>query len=249
MKSKIKNFILGFLVATLIFSLALPVLARDGQETWTVIFRNIKLVVDGVLIEPKDAMGNTVDPFIYNGTTYLPVRAVAEAFGKEVTWDGNTSTIYLGDPVDKPAKEVTLFNRSYIECSDPGNFKSYEERGISYVGFTQPVHVGTETSQGRWTRSSSVVYPLNGVAKTFNGTLLPSKNEYGSPETVYKIYDESRKMLYQSPIMLHSTTPIDIEVNISNALSFKIEITTTSGWANHELLIQNPAIITSDYVE
>ncbi len=56
----------------------------------------VKLVVDGVNITPKDAKGNVVDPFIVDGTTYLPVRAVAEALGKEVDWDGTTKTVYIG---------------------------------------------------------------------------------------------------------------------------------------------------------
>ena len=37
------------------------------------------------------------EPFIYNGTTYLPIRAVGEAVGKQVSWDGRTNTVYLGD--------------------------------------------------------------------------------------------------------------------------------------------------------
>ena len=31
-----------------------------------------------------------------NGTTYLPVRAVANALGKEVYWDGPNYTVYIG---------------------------------------------------------------------------------------------------------------------------------------------------------
>lgn len=60
-------------------------------------YMGIKMVVDGVAVTPKDGNGNVVEPFASNGTTYLPVRAVAEALGKEVTWDGATSTIYVGD--------------------------------------------------------------------------------------------------------------------------------------------------------
>lgn len=63
----------------------------------------VKLVVDGVTITPKDAKGNVVDPFIVDGTTYLPVRAVAEALGKEVDWDGSTKTVYIGK---KPQTDV-----------------------------------------------------------------------------------------------------------------------------------------------
>lgn len=59
-------------------------------------YMGIKLVVDGVEVTPKDPNGNVVDPFISEGTTYLPVRAVGEALGKEVTWDGETKTVYIG---------------------------------------------------------------------------------------------------------------------------------------------------------
>ena len=48
-------------------------------------------------IEPADATGKIVEPFIYDGTTYLPVRAVGEAIGKSVTSDGATQSVYLGD--------------------------------------------------------------------------------------------------------------------------------------------------------
>lgn len=58
----------------------------------------VKIVLDGVVLEPKDANGNAVYPFIENGTTYLPVRAVGEAFGKNVSWDGETRTVSLTTP-------------------------------------------------------------------------------------------------------------------------------------------------------
>lgn len=59
-------------------------------------YMGISLVVDGSVVTPKDASGQTVEPFIYNGTTYLPVRAVGEAMGKTVEWDQNTKTVYVG---------------------------------------------------------------------------------------------------------------------------------------------------------
>ena len=59
-------------------------------------YMGIKLVVDEVEVTPKDASGNVVEPFTSSGTTYLPVRAVANALGKEVTWDGDTRTVYIG---------------------------------------------------------------------------------------------------------------------------------------------------------
>lgn len=71
--------------------------ASTVYRTITVQYSGIKLVVDGVEVTPRDANGTTVEPFIYNGTTYLPVRAVGEAIGKQVTWDGGSQTVYLGE--------------------------------------------------------------------------------------------------------------------------------------------------------
>ncbi len=59
-------------------------------------YMGIRLVVDGVQVTPTDATGNVVDPFVSEGTTYLPVRAVANALGKEVTWEGESKTVYIG---------------------------------------------------------------------------------------------------------------------------------------------------------
>lgn len=95
MKKEIRGFISGFTVATLLTTSI--VFAEPIQRDIKAVYDNIKIYVDGKLIHPKDSEGNTVEPFIYNGTTYLPIRAVASAFGKNVRWDGNTKTVYLGD--------------------------------------------------------------------------------------------------------------------------------------------------------
>lgn len=41
--------------------------------------------------------GQPVYPFIYNGTTYLPVRAVCNMVSMPVDWDATTRTVILGD--------------------------------------------------------------------------------------------------------------------------------------------------------
>lgn len=55
----------------------------------------IKIVINGTLIEPKDVNGKVVNPFLIDGTTYVPVRAITEALGKEIAWDGETRTIFI----------------------------------------------------------------------------------------------------------------------------------------------------------
>lgn|GEM_PF-7045128 len=74
-----------------------PALAENTSRTINVAYRDIRLVVDGVEVTLKDVNGVSVEPFAYNGTTYLPVRAVAEALKKEVSWDGDASTVYYNN--------------------------------------------------------------------------------------------------------------------------------------------------------
>lgn len=58
-------------------------------------YRDIVIILDGTEVSPVDAAGNSVEPFIVDGTTYLPVRAVSEALNLDVVWDSATSTVQL----------------------------------------------------------------------------------------------------------------------------------------------------------
>lgn len=65
--------------------------ASNVARTITVYYQDIKMYVDGQRVNTSS------EPFIYNGSTYLPVRAISEALGEEVYWDGNTKSVYIGE--------------------------------------------------------------------------------------------------------------------------------------------------------
>lgn len=96
MKHNAKMFLSGMLVMALLVAMTLSVFSASQTKTIEISYGDISIVVDGKQIEPKDGAGNPVAPFISDGTTYLPVRAVANALGKEVSWDAATKTVYLG---------------------------------------------------------------------------------------------------------------------------------------------------------
>lgn len=83
---------LGGLLVTVVLA------AGTYTKTLTAYYQDIKLTINGQTVEPKDVNGNVVDPYIVDGTTYLPVRAVSEALGKQVDWDGDTNTVLISDP-------------------------------------------------------------------------------------------------------------------------------------------------------
>ena len=68
---------------------------RYATEEAVLTYRGIRIVLDGKLIIPKDQNGNVLDAFIYNNSTYLPIRALANALGCSVDWDGDTNTVLI----------------------------------------------------------------------------------------------------------------------------------------------------------
>ena len=118
-------------------------------------YMGIRIVVDGKEITPTDANGNVVEPFASNGTTYLPVRAIGEALGKEVTWDGDTATVYVGqvpgqaDSWMKPY-EVNKWSTIY-DGSDPKAFMTVSGKDITEGGMLQDRSgVSTTASYALW---------------------------------------------------------------------------------------------------
>ena len=73
MKDKTKGLVAGVLIGAL--GVSGMVGAKSLTETIQVTYSNIKIFMDGEQLDPRDANGTQVEPFIYNGTTYLPVRA------------------------------------------------------------------------------------------------------------------------------------------------------------------------------
>lgn len=56
---------------------------------------DISIVIDGKEQTFYNAQGETVYPLLYNGTTYLPVRAIGNMMGKTVYWYENEKRIEL----------------------------------------------------------------------------------------------------------------------------------------------------------
>ena len=94
-----KRIICLILVLVMFAGLAMPAAAVLKTEYVFVNYRAIKLFVNGEEIVPCDGAGTTVEPFIMSstGTTYLPLRAVAQALGLNVHWDGDANTVSLKD--------------------------------------------------------------------------------------------------------------------------------------------------------
>ncbi len=81
---------------------ALSTAATDKIQVY--IKPDVTIVLNGEERIFRDAEGRIVYPMIYNGSTYLPVRAISGLMGEEIEWDSYSKTIFIGKTLSNPNK-------------------------------------------------------------------------------------------------------------------------------------------------
>ncbi len=109
-KKSVKSIIAAFTASVLLFTTT--AFASKEKKTVIAVYNDIKIVVDGTKITPKDVDGNVVDPFIIDGTTYLPVRALANALGQGVEWNQETNSVIIGGKSDSVTNSTPSLTQS-----------------------------------------------------------------------------------------------------------------------------------------
>lgn len=181
MKKNLKSFLLGCLVTVVLVSLIGTAFATSGTKTATLLYDNIKITLNGNTLTPKDANGKTVEPFIIDGTTYMPLRAVAEALGLTVEWDGANKTAVLSSP-NAVTKGTVVYEDQYVTIAFDGIYESkYDWRDGVDVKFNITNKTDFElTFQPGAISFDGVSYQLSGsedVAPNSTGTVAFSSSE------------------------------------------------------------------------
>lgn len=227
MKKTIKGYLLGFLSAVIIVG-GVTAFAANTTTLYNVLANGIKIVVDGKKINPTDAAGKTVEPIIYNGTTYLPVRAVENAIGKAVYWDGPNYTVYLGDkggeleyPTVKLEDMTSIGDNVYKTDKLTDNYENTYDHAI----------------KNEW-HHTNLEYLCNMKYSKFKGTLYVPKG-VSSDESCYLTVTADGKTIYKSPEMTKASAPVDIDVNITGYNDIKIDFSNGSYSSNFILCLGN----------
>ncbi len=107
----------------------------------------VQFFIEGKLKKPQNTTtpgtfrnGNKEVPLslIYEGTTYVPIRFIGESLGKEVGWDGNSYTVWVGE---KPAQLQS--QSSTVTGSEKDKTQQSAEHKYSLYG----VKLGDSSSQ------------------------------------------------------------------------------------------------------
>ena len=95
-KVSIKISVKSLLVLMMVVIAVAVALASRPTQIVATLSPDITIMYNGVVQTPRDGNGNITYPLLYNGTTYLPVRAVSNILGIDVGWNQNTRTVSLG---------------------------------------------------------------------------------------------------------------------------------------------------------
>jgi len=201
MKKKIKPVIAATIAAVILTGGAVYAAGGGIEKSIQVVMNGINLVVDGQIIPD--------DNILYNGTTYVPIRAVAEALGKEVKWDAKTNTVEIGDK----AQDVVEKNGIRIY---PKTIRYQDE--CTEVNLKIPVIEGM--------KNSAVMDQLN---QAFEKKALDFKKE--TEKTTQEVIEEAKK--HGWPLRTGSVyTEYEARINDNQTMSISVTYYQYTGGAH-----------------
>ncbi|MDR0937295.1 MAG: NPCBM/NEW2 domain-containing protein [Oscillospiraceae bacterium] len=205
------NRILSLAIAAILLLSAAPAIAASTTQLISVIFSDMKLIIDGKQYTPKDSNGGEIKPLVYNGTTYLPLKAVAEAFGRVAAWDSVTQSAII--------ERVTPLN-PLLKDLKPSRVSSYYNE--------EPVFEFMKDSFGTVYRDCvalSVTTPYDGYGNyieyfldkqysTLELTIVPNE-KFDADLVITVSIDGDSKNLWKSDPITYKTRPQAITVDVS----------------------------------
>ena len=172
--------------------------------------------------------GNRIEPFIFQGTAYLPLRAIAEAFGKDVGWDGNTATITINTPAETvpPPREMPTLTAFELQggagVRQNQLFRMYGAeyaKGVSYSNQTGNLTIMLASGEVRI--GGVAIYNLEGQYRTVSGILGRIDGSGRQDGGVLNIYLDNR-LVAEHPLTA-DMPPTNVSVNVTGVTIMRIE--------------------------
>jgi hypothetical protein len=206
---------MGFVLCTI---LSAGVIAVSAQTVTREIIYGVRVNVNGQLLE-LDADNR---PFVMGGRTFLPVRAIADAFEEPVDFDASTNTVYLGNRFmgqRSPLRHAAPFFDRNPNRDSIISFADSTMNGVTYHD-TLRFTLGTGG-----TTSAFSLHNLQGQFRTLNGYIGRADGSNMRNVTVNFIGDSN---LLQSFDLDATAMPIPINVFVEGVQQLRIEVDGSS---------------------
>lgn len=234
LKEKIKGFIAG-VCTTVLLAGAVTVFAANID----VFMGGIKIYWDGIEKTLTDVNGNKVEPMIYEGTTYVPLRAMASLMGKEVDWDQQNMAVIVGE---KPVAETTqlidmkdkvigntgsmaIFS-SIDEITFMGRQKEFYLKNKKITGLSNVMLNGNSAPDINIKDGASMTFALEGAYSKIVGKAIMPYEEIGSNKenviSFYAITNDGTETKITSYPLKQTEDAIEFEVNVTGVKNLKV---------------------------
>ncbi len=241
---KNKKIRIALIASAAILALSVTAFSKTISQRAEIFYNNIKIYINGAEIVPKDAKGNTVEPFIMDGTTYLPVRAISNAFGEDVEWDGTTQSVYIGK-ANRSKPDNYLDRIQYTDFRKANNDSAlFRINGTvtDYLGKTytngmvfKRFYYADTISNDEDGAQIIIDYPLNSQYKKLSGNIvlpesinstgLGKANDYNRGEQQVTVYFYGDERLIKQVNAVTKTMPFEFDINVKgvNMLTIKLK--------------------------
>lgn len=220
-KRFLTGFVSGVAVALAGSMMVLPAMAAVLQRQITVT-TGVSAFLDDERIEPTDENGRPVEVINWNGTVYLPMRAMAEALELPVEWDQEKQAVYLGEH-DVDPNLISLTELVPILC-EPISREGIWVNPMELVDSMGVKHKNAFSLNG----TVRVKYALDRQYQTLEGLFaLQERSMKTSAVSSLKIIGDGRT-LYQSGAMEIGSAPMSFTLDVTKVQTLEILYGTDS---------------------
>ena len=206
MKKRFQGIVIGIIIGVMLSGVV--TLAKNGTEAISAWYSDIKICVNGEYITPTDSNGDEVEPFIVNGTTYLPVRAVGNALDMDVDWDNDTKTVFLGEKTIEIPKnpnsnpEIDKYIEEMMNVGFDKVLESYKEMGIDLVLYSEGNTLVYDCTVDVQLSDEEIEYVSANMAASLSGFTKNIQEIFDEAPEVQAVkvayYDSNRKLIYSN---------------------------------------------------
>lgn len=193
--------------------------AAGNGKSITVYYDTIKKI----MIDNQDKTPTDVKPFIYEGTTYVPLRYISEQLGKPVYFDNTTQIIYIGS---RP-KTANIQKKDLFSLSSDGIFNPSVYRYNNSILPMDNLNLDTQFS---YTANYKMTYKISSLEYEEKTRGLNTKVYNGETAYLYKInkeYDALTGMVGYDGTMNPKIYPCTINIVVDDVVRQQIKLNST----------------------
>ncbi|SDX39676.1 stalk domain-containing protein [Paenibacillus sp. CF384] len=203
-----KKKLVALLAATAMFSAAGGAYATTNVTTIKAVLNgDLKFSKDGGNWRPTDENGNQALPITYKGTTYLPLRVLANSFQLPVKYDPKSKTIQIGSSVPG----LTFYSSQVKTDHDGAEFIDVIDK--NQLVFGGQTYKGAFAFRSSYSPSFNVKMDFGSMYNKLHLMLV------GKDDLTVRVYNSKKQQLTEDiKLVKDQVTEVDIDLQGSDGI-------------------------------